>query len=185
MIDVTLFDPHLEFRRDLAPNRRLLGKATYQVGLDGSLYVMKIVSTDEAYKTDLKELEQERRVLTRARGIDNITNLLNFYSHVEEYVAILKEYAAGDILKGLNRPFDKNKVVRRLSDIIAEFHERGIACLDINKGNIVISPDGKRGTIIDLNIAYFREDCTTVEFFERLKQEDYADLKRAFRQTKN
>ena len=180
MVDVTLFDHNMEFVRDLTPNRKSQGKAIYQVGLEGSLYIMKIVSTRESYQIDREELLKERDVLERARGIENITNLLNFYDHVPEYVAILKEYAEGDELKGLNRPFDKNGIKKRLHHTITAFHDRGIAGLDPHKENIIISPDGKQGTFNDFNIAYFREECTA-DFFESLKKRDYTSLRSAFK----
>jgi hypothetical protein len=78
MINVKLFDPNMKLEEDLMPYKKVRGKAIYKVNLEGSLYVLRIVSNTESLQIDLEELLKEKTVLERARGIENITNLVNF-----------------------------------------------------------------------------------------------------------
>jgi serine/threonine protein kinase len=179
MIDIHPFDHRLGLVSELSPLRNCAGSATYKVSLDGSFYVMKIASTGKLYNAEREELLKERDALRRADDINNITHLEEFYDHVPGYIALLKMYVEGDTLGKLQRPYDRFRIKKSLTTTIDALHETGISSLDIHPENIIISPDGRKGTLIDFNIAVFVEECTAASF-ERHKKRDYLDLRNTF-----
>ncbi|MGM5488344.1 MAG: hypothetical protein ACQESG_05325 [Nanobdellota archaeon] len=168
MIYLKYFNPDLELIRDGGPRRS--AKPTYEVAIGGDRYILKAASKGP-YRD---ELFRERDVLLQVPDVPHVSHFKDWFEW-GEYVALLKEYVPGQVLREC-RAFSKYKIHQELGETINTLHEKGIAGVEPDLENIIISPEGGSGTLMDFESAYFRHLCGN-PLFEYLKQEDTQKLK--------
>lgn len=125
-----------------------------------------------------KHFQMERKILMMAQGIQGITHLVDTYLG-RPYFAILKEYAPGKDLRELGiKIFDKG-LQDKLKQTVNNLHSRGIVDLDIVDRNIVLSPDGREASIVDLDWCSLSRDIPA-NWTKDLIERDKKNLRRLF-----
>lgn len=172
---VRLFDPSLVVTRELYPH---LDSPVYVVRKNWDNYVFK---GKACYKT---RIDAETLALNLAEGLPGIPRLKRYYGIVENHVALLKQFVEGDTIQELNergaaRGLDVAELIQQIRGITYNLHKAGIARLDLNPSNVVISLDGKTATLIDLDICIFKNQSSK-SLFEDMCRLDNDYIERLF-----
>ena len=129
----------------------------------------------------INHLQREACALKRGEGIPGIPSLVKDYGRQEDFYAILREYAKGKTVEEMpSRTIQDEHLYSLLLETIHSLHTRGIANLDINRENVVVSPNKQTATIIDLGHAIFDSDYSFWNGWWKIhqaKQDDLNDLK--------
>jgi len=167
-------DPALEFRSSFRGTT-----SVYEVRKDDSVYVLKMA--DLLYNNGSQQIQTERRALSIAKDFEGITHLVHDYGDVGQFTAILKEYEEGEDLRTLSLleniiPKDAVEGLKKqVEEIVRNFHQSGVAILDLGEYNFVVSPDFRKITLVDLGACRFA-DTLPLQEFERLKSLDISDI---------
>lgn len=175
---VTKIDPSLTFRGELKPSPLLV----YEVEKEGSIYVLKVARVWSRWAAD--HLEQEAEILRLADGVDGITHLVQTYGDIAGYRnPILKEFHEGQNISKLRIKIQDTNVQRKLENTIRDLHCLGIAGIEVKGKNIVVSPDGGEGKIIDLGSGViYHKFLNYIPFtkFGQMRSQDLRDLELLF-----
>ncbi|MBU0959668.1 MAG: serine/threonine-protein kinase [Nanoarchaeota archaeon] len=145
---VRRIDPTLEYVEPLLPFNRGF---VFRVKRDGEDYVLK--GCDEVGE-HAQAINREKAALKRARGIKEIPRLIEDYEWVGGDYAFLKEYVPGEVLHKIDRRLILNRGLKNgLTSVVRKAHLRGIANLDIEPRNILISPDFSEARLFDFDNA--------------------------------
>ena len=146
----------------------------YQVMEKSLFYILKVAQGMDEWQ--IEHSDKEKRNLIILKDIPGISHLIKSYN--SEYIVenwyfrnpILKEFIEGNTANKIR----DNSLQTRLKQTICEIHKRGIAGLNLeNSGNIIISPNQKEATIIDLGTGRMKEEIGSIKF----KWYKYRDLK--------
>lgn len=172
-LDLTKIDPALQDETHLHRVNPYSCTQTRVVEKDGQRYVLKAVHVGN--ENILYHIDSEADNLWKARDVKGITHLVEDYGTIGEWRAILKEYVPGTDLDLLDsRLENKSQIRRQLERTVAELHGRGIYGIEPIPKNIVLSPDMKTATIVDLGnptLPQFRKNPL------KLRNQDFDDLR--------
>jgi len=158
---------------------------------DSQRYILKLADKrrnpfipEGLYKSRLKHVQREERVLRELSDLEGITHLVEAYEN-DNYIAILKEFQKGIPLNGGGTLKDYYALKR----IIGSIHARGIVRIDVRYNNIIKNPgpklyeeyESRRSSIaiIDLGSCMFHYEVTLKEF-DKLARKDLSDLELIF-----
>lgn len=173
---VDKIDPNLKFIKRFEKASLL----NYKVEHKNSLYVLKIAILHHPYKLTWggKHLYNEKNILKIAKNVEGITHLIKDYGKInkEDLMcrAILKEYFEGNLLYSSKTKINTS-LKTQIIKIVLNLHELGITLGDVQKNNIVISPDKSKVKIIDLGCGKFKKSVTKKRFKE-VKKRDLKEL---------
>lgn len=162
--------------------RRKIHKRIYRVERNGTSYVFKAYCPIKTpRKPNPDGFLKEARILEKLTDVERVVRLLRDYGRKGDYAAFLREFVPGmhlnDALKqGVSEQWARGQVTETLRQI----HERGVAELALNCGDIIVSPDFSRTTIIDVGFGVFYEEYDNVDF-ESLKRWDFEVLDQSIR----
>ncbi|MEK6926647.1 MAG: hypothetical protein AABW50_05205 [Nanoarchaeota archaeon] len=168
---VRKIDSSLVYRRTLFPSRLLV----FEVEKDGLPSVLK--TNRNSLGWGFQHLNREAEALKRARYVEGITCLLQEYSSSGYCLAIRKEFAPGNSLFNLGSGIGITYLQIALQNTVRALHELGIADLDLSRKNIVLSPEEKDCSIVDLGTSRFSEELSFKDF-NRLRYKDIHNLER-------
>lgn len=143
-----------------------------KVRRDGKDYILKFGAM----------YRREAEILRAADGVEGMTHLvkdyglLDYRDGISEAFGILKEYAPGSILTEATILPGIEDILCQMDRTVEELHDRGIANLDLHEENVVLSDDGERLTLIDLDTAHFRagpDEAFAYLFDMQVKQDLY------------
>ena len=163
-------DPSLKYMEEF----KMGSVKVLKVEKEGTIHVLKTAQFD--YEWGVDHLKQERKILDLANGIRGITHLVQNYRDTENYKnPMLKEFYEGQSLRELNVKIQDTNAQKKLENTVRDLHSLGVAILDIQGRNIVLSPDKQDACLIDMGCGKLLQDTHSSEF-ERLKEDDLHDL---------
>jgi len=162
--------------------RRKDRKRIYQVERAGEFCVFKAYCPiKKPRKPNPNGFLREARILERLTDVERVSHLLKDYGVKEGYAAFLKEFAAGIHLDdALRQGVTEEWAREQVTETLRQIHGRGVAGLALNCGDIIVSPDFSKATIIDTGFGSFSEEYGGGDF-ERLKKEDFDRLEQSLR----
>ena len=165
MIDlIKKIDSSLEYINILGPSSELV----YKIKKDGLIYVLKF---SRAWAKEIIN-ENEPEILELAKDTKGITHLVRRYKDFKNYKNILlKEYYEGFRVKKIK----DRKIQDKLKNTVNNLHFLGIARLDLEDYNIVLSLDKKDVCIVDVGHGILKRQVSLSKF-EKLKRMDFRDL---------
>ncbi len=167
---VKRIDSSLNYVKTLYPNSALV----LQVEKEGLMYVLKFPRWGRPKYVE-NHLKQEVDNLNLAKNVQGITHLIKKYKDRRDYKnIILKEFFEGEPVYSVGKIND-SKLQIKLRNTIDELHSLGIAKLDIDNQNIVISPDRQDVFLVDLGSGILEKNMSLSEF-RKLKKGDIKDL---------
>jgi serine/threonine protein kinase len=169
---VDIIDPALNFKKNLMT---YCERPVYQVEKKGIFYVLK--AFDYNNHQQRKHIQREILALGLASEVEGITNLVNSYGVIDNYIAILKEYAEGNDFDCSSKSDIKLKP--QLIQMIKNLHFIGMAKLDIKPGNTIVSLDKRQIKIVDLG-HYVLKNEISQEDFEKEKEWDIKSVELFF-----
>jgi len=147
---------------------------------NGLFYVLKIARDS----WDVRHLKNECKNLNLAKGIEGVTNLIQEYENFKNYKKpILKEFFDGKEIYLKDPKINKSCIQKKLENTILELHSVGIARLEIESRNIIVSPEKDNAKIIDLGYGrtYFLwKSHLPLSKFNRMKKKDLKNLEEIF-----
>ena len=137
---------------------------SYRVCRDGRLYFMKQLRPGLFPNHSNRVLLQKEFALGKSIEHNNVVKYDSIYESEEE-MYILMEYVQGSTveekLKNDTTFFKKEHNIRRftlqLLDGLKALHSKGIAYVDINAGNIMLTQVGDNVKIVDLGFCFSNE----------------------------
>lgn len=137
---------------------------SYRVCRDGRLYFMKLLRPELFPNHSNRVLLQKEFALGKSIEHNNVVKYDSIYESEEE-MYILMEYVQGSTveekLKNDTTFFKKEHNIRRftlqLLDGLKALHSKGIAYVDINTGNIMLTQVGDNVKIVDLGFCFSNE----------------------------
>ena len=137
---------------------------SYRVCHDGRLYFMKLLRPELLSDHSNRVLLQKEFALGKSIEHNNVVKYDSIYESEEE-MYILMEYVQGSTveekLKNDTTFFTKEHNMRRfalqLLDGLKALHSKGIAYVDINAGNIMLTQVGDNVKIVDLGFCFSNE----------------------------
>ena len=137
---------------------------SYRVCRDGRLYFMKQLRPELFPNHSNRVLLQKEFALGKSIEHNNVVKYDSIYESEEE-MYILMEYVQGSTveekLKNDTTFFKKEHNIRRftlqLLDGLKALHSKGIAYVDINAGNIMLTQVGNNVKIVDLGFCFSNE----------------------------
>ncbi|GAA4615239.1 class IV lanthionine synthetase LanL [Saccharopolyspora hordei] len=121
---------------------------------------------ENVHGIDLRmQLRNERRVLQALDGVDGVPGLVDHFRHGEDEYLVTTDVGTLDLNRYVGertRFFDDAEgpeqdlgvLARRLADVLAAVHERGVVVRDLSPKNVVLDDEG-RCTLIDFGNSYF------------------------------
>ena len=161
----------------------------YKVRDGQDLRVFK-VGHNPLLRGPFKNLLRENKVLERVDGLEGVSHKIAFYDRYGSLLSPLKNLFLGyfrrDRLRGLLKEYIKGKQLydgekisgikaqKFIEAIVRELHKQGIVNLQLLPQNVVITP-ATEPYIIDLGIAYFKDEISDKKFKE-FREKDLQDL---------
>ena len=168
---VNMIDSELEFKGGFPG---FLGRPVYKVKKDGNFYVIKIF--DYLHGWQKEHIQQETAILKKAKNIEGITHLVHDYGLIDQYLAILKEYAPGVTLQNYGEPINP-MLKSQIKKTVKKLHKLRISNMDLHSQNIVIGPNEESAKIIDLGYGNIFPRWKRINNFITFKQGKKNDLK--------
>lgn len=154
-----------------------INRPVYHVRKNNIDYILKAFDYNRSWER--RHIDIEKEVLEMSKDVEGITHLVKDYGVIKnEHIAILKEYAEGETLSKFGKIINR-EVKEQLISAISELHYIGIANLDINDSNVVVSKDKNSAKIIDLGYCKFKRNLTAHQF-DVYRTTDFEDLKSIF-----
>jgi len=139
-----------------------------QVKKDGKSYVLRLRDTNSSSRREVRNLA----IIATMEGT---SNMIHCYDPYGDYnVTYLTTFSPGQTLYDSGMELSKN-LFSRLSAIVRRLHQRGLCGLDLNRSNIVVSPDGERITFVDLGSCLLESELSP-EDIQRVREEDLRKL---------
>ncbi|MBI2044785.1 serine/threonine protein kinase [Candidatus Pacearchaeota archaeon] len=146
---IRMIDPSLEFVEALLPFGWVF---LFHVRRDRKDYVLK--GDDVSSSEEISKVNHEMAALKRERFIDSVPKFVQYYGWGEAGYAFLKDYVPGMRLCDIDRKLVEGKgLKKKLIATIAKLHLVGVANLDIEERNIIISPNCDDARLFDFNTA--------------------------------
>lgn len=125
-------------------------------------------------------LSREQRALTliRDENLPVVNRLIDTYNQTKGVKAIRKEWFDGEPLNKYGKVQDP-ELKEELRYTIERLHDKGIANLDLDAQNVMVSKDWEKIKLIELDTAEFKDDCGNAEFEEH-KKEDWNQFNKLF-----
>ncbi len=158
-------DPTFVFQEDLYKH---VPRFVLKVEKEGTLYVLKAFNHFDQWECD--HIATEVRALDLACDVKGITHLVQNYDTISGYDAILKEYQEGHQPRW--RELEETGLQTQLERTVGELHERGLVKLELLTRNVIIAPDQKSVSIIDLGSCLF-QDKISQSLFNEWKEMDW------------
>jgi len=180
---VDIVDPSLRFVREL----ELSFRPVYEVERNNQKYVLKVFEKNTKFGEI--HLQREASLLRTLEDVEGLTHLVHDYGTVYyprdymppiPFVAILKEYVEDSSLHDLKQENFTACLQYQVTDLIAEFHKRGIFDFDIKRSNFIASPDLDQITLIDLGQYFLKKELPS-EDIERKCSIDFRNFERMLR----
>jgi len=169
---VKVIDYELEYVEALG----YINRPVYHVRKNNIDYILKAFDYTQSWER--RHIDIEKEVLEMSKDVEGITHLVKDYGVIKnEHIAILKEYAEGQEISYVTK-INKDKFKKQLKNTINDLHDLGVARLDVEERNIIISPSGI-AKIIDLGNCKFKRNLNKHEFNAEITT-DFEDLKSIF-----